>query len=67
MKQTPRHRVERSETPWWWFGQPWARAQATQEMNDDEDPAGHVLPSGLTAQEEEEEREDAEWMRAMAP
>jgi hypothetical protein len=66
MKQTPRHRVERSETPWWWFGQPWARAQAEQEMND-EDPAGHVLPSGLTAQEEEEEREDAEWMRAMAP
>lgn len=56
----PKHRLERSETPWWWFGQPWARGQATQGMNDETFPAGPVP-------REEEPSLDSSWFKALSP
>lgn len=56
VKPTPKHRIERPEAPWWWFGQPWARPQAEQEMDDEAVPAGDVAV----------EEDDDEWSWASA-
>lgn len=52
MDNQPKHRIERSESPWWWFGQPWQRQP-------EEDPP-------WVASDVEAADEDEEWMRAMA-
>jgi len=71
---TGRHKLETSRTPWWWFGQPWARPDddtgwADQEPPDETDEPEPDLEPGTTGLDEdiEREREDTEWMRAMAP
>jgi hypothetical protein len=59
MNTIPKHRVDRSETPWWWFGQPWQRATMTTTPGEDLPPDNDDEPYTEPEPPEEEDVPDA--------
>jgi hypothetical protein len=64
MNTIPKHRVERSETPWWWFGQPWQRADmstspAEEDLPPDNDDEPYAEPE--PAEDDEPAESEKSW------